>query len=158
MIRLLKLSIPFFAAILISSFACALIHTPTADRVHAKTDIGVSPFAGMTVKEFLALTPKKYKQLTGEKLSFFQKLSLKHAQYRVKKMFKKNKDLGVTLIPQDVETNDFDIFGFILGIALGPVGILIAYLIEGKSSSTFKWSVIGALIWLGIFLLVVVVL
>lgn len=160
MTRVLKLSIPFVVAILISSFACAfapLIHPPTRGSVHANTDIETSPLPGMTIREFLAITPKKYKQLTGKKLSIYQKLSLKHAQYRVKKMFK-NKDLDMILIPQDVETNEFDILGFILGIALGPVGILIAYLIEGKSSSTFKWSVIGALIWVGIFLLVVVVL
>ena len=159
MIRVLKLSIPFFAALLISFSASAfvpLILTPSIkfERKQAKY-AETSPFAGMTIKEFLALTPGKYKALTGKRLSLPQKVSLKYAQYRIKKMCKKNKQVDMMLIAQDVDTNNFDILGFILGIALGPLGILIAYLIEGKSSSTFRWAVLGALIWLGIFLLVI---
>ena len=159
MIRVLKLSIPFFAAILISCSASAFVPlslTPSLGPESAPTEFAEnSPFAGMTIKEFLALTPKKYRELTGKRLSLPQKLSLKLAQYRVKKMIKRNKQIDMMLIAQDVDTNNFDILGFILGIALGPLGILVAYLIEGKSSSTFRWAVFGALIWLGIFLLVV---
>ena len=36
--------------------------------------------------------------------------------------------------------------------------LLIAFLIEGKGSSTFTWSIIGGLVWLGLVLLVVLVL
>ena len=162
MIRVLKLSIPFFAAIFISSVAVAfvpLMLTPTT--CPGKTQVKItetSPFAGMTIREFLALTPRKYRELTGKRLSLPQKLSLKHAQYRVRKMYSKNKQVDLILVAQDVDTNNFNILGFILGIALGPLGILIAFLIEGKSSSTFRWALYGSLIWLGIFLLVVLVL
>ena len=112
----------------------------------------------MTISDFLSLTPRKYKELTGKKLSLPQKLSLKLAQVKVKKMVKKNKQIDLMAFAREIDTNNFDILGFILGVALGPLGVLIAYLIEGKSSSTFTWSVIGALIWLGVFLLVVLVL
>ena len=73
-------------------------------------------------------------------------------------MVKKKKQVDMLTIARDIDTNNFDILGFVLGIALGPLGVLIAYLLEGKSSATFTWSVIGALIWLGVFLLVVLVL
>jgi hypothetical protein len=160
--RILKLSISFFLTLLIASVASSFssgLFIPAGTNAKPDTEIAKpSPFAGMTINDFIALTPKKYKELTGKKLSLPQKLSLKLAQYKVKKMVRKNRKVDLLLIARDVDTNNFDILGFILGIALGPIGVLIAYLIEGKSSSTFTWSVIGALIWLGVFLLVVLVL
>lgn len=160
--RILKLSIPIFVAIMIlfsfSAFTMTVVHPGKSVGYYPSVLAGPSPFAGMTMKEFLTLTPKKYQLLTGKKLSLPGKFSLKLAQYRVKKMVKKNKQRDMMMIMKDVETNDFDIFGFILGIALGPLGILIAYLIEGKSSSMFRWSLIGSIIWLGIFILVMLVL
>jgi len=117
-----------------------------------------SPFAGMTIRDFISMTPKKYQQLTGKKLSRSQMISLKLAQFKVKKMAKKNKFPDWRLLTRDIETNHFNILGFILGIALGPVGVLIAYLIEGKQSSTFNWALYGAIIWVGVFLLVVLIL
>ena len=161
MIRVLKLSIPFVACVLISTVVYAFVPftlTPNAQRDWEPKITNSSPFAGMTVKQFLALTPKRYKQLTGERLTIPQRLTLKYAQYRIKKLLKKHRDTNLVLSAEDIDTNNFDILGFVLGIALGPLGILIAYLIEGKSSSTFRWAIIGALIWLGVFLLVVLVL
>ena len=159
--QILKLSIPLFVILLIcslpSSSATVSTQTNAIDRF-VVTEPKTSPFAGMTISDFLSLTPRKYKELTGKKLSLPQKLSLKLAQVKVKKMVKKNKQIDLMAFAREIDTNNFDILGFILGVALGPLGVLIAYLIEGKSSSTFTWSVIGALIWLGVFLLVVLVL
>ena len=72
-------------------------------------------------------------------------------------MVKKNKPVNLMLIAREIDNNNFDILGFILGLVLGPLGMLIAYLTEGRSSSTFLWSAIGALVWLGIFLLLILV-
>ena len=160
--QILKLSIPLFVILLISWFpsssATVYNQTNALDRSSFTEPAKPSPFAGMTISDFLSLTPRKYKELTGKKLSLPQKLSLKLAQVKVKKMMRKNKKIDLIAFARDIDTNNFDILGFILGVALGPLGVLIAYLIEGKSSSTFTWSVIGALIWLGVFLLVVLVL
>ena len=160
--QILKLSIPLFVILLISWFpsssATVYNQTNALDRSSFTEPAKPSPFAGMTISDFLSLTPRKYKELTGKKLSLSQKLSLKLAQVKVKKMMRKNKKIDLIAFARDIDTNNFDILGFILGVALGPLGVLIAYLIEGKSSSTFTWSVIGALIWLGVFLLVVLVL
>ena len=160
--QILKLSIPLFVILLISWFpsssATVYNQTNALDRSSFTEPAKPSPFAGMTISDFLSLTPRKYKALTGKKLSLPQKLSLKLAQVKVKKMMRKNKKIDLIAFARDIDTNNFDILGFILGVALGPLGVLIAYLIEGKSSSTFTWSVIGALIWLGVFLLVVLVL
>ena len=159
---ILKLSIPFFVTLMISSAASAFmtrLALPEVSSVNPQTEVAKpSPFEGMTIKEFLGLTPAKYKEQTGKRLSLSQKISLKLAQHKVKKMMKRNKQPDLMLVAKDIDTNNFDILGFILGIALGPLGILIAYLIEGKSSSTFRWALYGSLIWLGIFLLVVFIL
>lgn len=113
-----------------------------------------SPFAGMTVKDFLALTPKKYRELTGQKMTLSQKISLKIAQHKVKKAAKNNKQIEVMKFADGVDTSDFSIGGLVLGLLLGPIGVLIAYLIGDRS--VIKWAWVGGAIWLAIFLLVVI--
>lgn len=113
-----------------------------------------SPFAGMTVKEFLALTPKQYEALTGKKLTLSQKVSLKIAQARVKKMAKKNKQVDLYKFDSGIDTSDFSVGGFVLGLLLGIIGVLIAYLIGDRS--VIKWSWIGFAVWVGIVLLVLI--
>jgi len=113
-----------------------------------------SPFAGMTIKQFLALSPKEYEKLTGKKLSLSQKVSLKIAQAKVKRMSKKNKQVDLYKFNENVDTSDFSIGGFVLGLLLGPIGVLIAYLIGDRS--VIKWSWIGGIIWLAIVLLVAI--
>lgn len=113
-----------------------------------------SPFAGMTVKQFLALTPKEYQKLTGKKLSLAQKVSLKLAQVKVKKMSRQNKQVDLYKFDAGVDTTDFSIGGFVLGILLGPIGVLIGYLIG--DTSVIKWSWIGFAVWLAIVLLVLI--
>jgi hypothetical protein len=113
-----------------------------------------SPFAGMTVKQFLALTPKEYQKLTGKKLSLPQKVSLKLAQAKVKKMVRQNKQVDLYKFDQGVDTSDFSIGGFVLGVLLGPIGVLIGYLIGDRS--VIKWAWIGFAVWLAIVLLVLI--
>jgi hypothetical protein len=52
-----------------------------------------------------------------------------------------------------VDTSDFNIGGFILGLLLSVVGVLIAYLIG--DTTVIKWAWIGFGIFLIIFLLAV---
>lgn len=147
----------FFTSSLTNAFVVVPMQ-PFAEAVRKTESAFPSPFASMTVTDFLLLTPKKYKLLTGKKLSFSQKISLKIVQFKVKRMVQKKKPVDLVSMAREIDTSNFDILGFILGVALGPLGVLIAYLIEGKGSSTFTWSIIGGLIWLGVFLLVVLVL
>lgn len=113
-----------------------------------------SPFASMTVQDFLALTPKKYRELTGQKMKMSQKISLKISQYKVKKMVKQNKQVDLYKMVPGVDTADFNIGGFVLGLVLGIIGVLIAYLIGDRS--VVKWAWIGFAIWVGIVLLVLI--
>jgi hypothetical protein len=107
----------------------------------------------MSVDDFLSLTPKKYKELTGEKLSIPQKISLKLAQKKIKKAIKNNEQIDSTTMANAVDTSDFNIGGFILGLLLSVIGVLIAYLIG--DTSVIKWAWIGFGVFLIIFLLAV---
>jgi hypothetical protein len=120
----------------------------------SNTEVKPSPFAGMTIKDFLALTPKKYKELTGKKLTLPQKVSLKLAQKKVKRMVRKGQTVDLMQMTSAVDTSDFSIGGLVLGLVLGIIGVLIAYLIGDQS--VIKWSWIGFAIWVGIVLLVLI--
>jgi hypothetical protein len=53
-----------------------------------------------------------------------------------------------------VDTSDFNIGGFVLGLLLGIIGVLIAYLIGDRS--VIKWSWLGFAIWFVVLLLALI--
>jgi hypothetical protein len=119
--------------------------TPIEDPTNAKL-----------VQEFLNLTPKKYYELTGKKMKMSQKISLKLAQMKVKRMLKKGKTVDLlSLTQKGIDTSDFNIVGFLLGIFLFLIGVLIAYLIG--DDDVIKWAWLGAgliaILWLLVLVL-----
>ncbi|HUR11790.1 MAG TPA: hypothetical protein VM012_10500 [Flavitalea sp.] len=151
--QLLKVSFLLFAVVLLNFSSSAIVvpvSTPSPSKV-TESVATPSPFAGMTVKDFLALTPRKYRELTGKKMSMSQKVSLKIAQQKVKRMVKKNQSVDLYKVAPGVDTSDFSIGGLVLGLLLGIIGILIAYLIGDRS--VIKWAWIGFAVWLVILLL-----
>lgn len=113
-----------------------------------------SPLENFTVQDFLALTPKKYKELTGQKLSLTQKISLKIAQKKMKRAIKNNESIDVNAAMADgFDTSDFNIGGFVLGLLLSVIGVLIAYLIG--DTNVIKWAWVGFGVFFVIFLLAV---
>jgi hypothetical protein len=105
----------------------------------------------MLVQQFLKLTPEKYYELTGKKMKLSQKISLKLAQWRIKRMLKKGKTVDlVAMTKKGIDTSDFNIGGFLLGFFLSLIGVLIAYLLGGED--LIKWAWLGAglsaILWL----------
>lgn len=147
--RFLLLSIGLISLNLSSS----ALTLPSAEPVPRSETSVTSPFAKMTVDDFLSLTPKKYKELTGEKLSLTQKISLKLAQKKIRKAIKNNESVEGVDMANAVDTSDFNIGGFVLGLLLSVIGVLIAYLIG--DTSVIKWAWIGFGVFLVIFLLAV---
>lgn len=151
--NMMRFSLLVFAMMIFNLTTSALT-IPSAEPVPPKSEnTVVTPFTGMTVQDFLALTPKKYKELTGEKLSITQKISLKLAQKKIRKAAKNNESIDSITMANAVDTSDFNIGGFVLGLLLSVIGVLIAYLIG--DTSVIKWAWIGFGIFLVIFLLAV---
>lgn len=151
--NMLRFSLLVFAMMIFNLTTSALT-VPSTEPVPPKSEnTVVTPFTGMTVQDFLALTPKKYKELTGEKLSVTQKISLKLAQKKIRKAVKNNESIDSATMANAVDTSDFNIGGFVLGLLLSVIGVLIAYLIG--DTSVIKWAWIGFGVFLVIFLLAV---
>jgi hypothetical protein len=119
-----------------------------------KTVATIHPLTLRTLEDFLSLTPKKYTELTGKKMTLPQKVSLKIAQHKVKRAIKKGKTVDLNALSKEVDTSNFNIGGFVLGLLLGIIGVLIAYLIGDRN--IIKWAWIGFAVWVGIVLLILI--
>lgn len=151
--HLLRFSFFIFAGIVVAQSSFALVGPSTAASVKPET-VNASPFAGMTMGEFMELTPKTYKEMTGKKMSFSQKLSLKLLQRKLRKAAKNNEQTESHIMPAGLDTSDFSIGGFVLGLLLPIIGVLIAYLIG--DTTVIKWAWVGFGIWVIIGLLVLI--
>ena len=139
-------------ALFVFTSSHALVSPSTTPGGKAE-NTNVNVLSKMSVEDFLSLTPKKYRELTGEKLSIPEKISLKLAQRKIKQAMKNNQPVDETLKASAIDTSDFNIGGFVLGLLLSVIGVFIAYLIG--DSEVVKWAWIGFGVFLIIFLLAV---
>lgn len=111
--------------------------------------------------EFSSMTAKEYEKFSGKHLNFFGKVSFKLSQRKLKNSIAPdgtvtNKKLAKAFMAPDNSTG-FHIGGFALGFLLGPIGVLIAYLIKeggaSVSSNRIKWAWIGFGIGVVLYLL-----
>ena len=87
----------------------------------------------MTVEDFLNITPKKIKERTGEKLSLKERLALRYVQSQIKRDIKKGISPADTAFNLDDEARKFNIGGFLLGLLLGLIGVLISLLFKNRN-------------------------
>ncbi len=108
----------------------------------------------LKASEFVKLSVKEFNVLTGKKLNFLQRVSFKMTKMKMKHDLKKNPDLKITdYVDGDGTTFRLDVLWLILGVLIGPIGVLLAYLTkQEKYKITSSW--IGFGVWLllgGIF-------
>lgn len=120
-----------------------------------------NPLSLMTAKQFLTLTPQKYQELTGKKMNLVQKVEFKMVQHKVKKMVRRGDVVTMADVQKKFEDmSSMNVLGFLLGLILGPVGVIIALILKETGdvgADTVRWSLYGLLIWLAIVLLVVLI-
>ena len=144
----------------------------TFNTASAFTSLVVAPSIPVTIKEpnpnalstisakqFLELTPQKYREMTGKKLNLVQKVELKVLQHKVKKMVKKGEVVSMADVQKKFyEMGEMDLLGFLLGLILGPIGVIIVLILKETGDvgpDTLRWSLYGLLVWLAIVFLVV---
>ena len=144
----------------------------TFNTASAFTNLVVAPSTPVTIKEpnpnalstisakqFLELTPQKYREMTGKKLNLVQKVELKVLQHKVKKMMKKGEVVSMADVQKKFyEMGEMDLLGFLLGLILGPIGVIIVLILKETGDvgpDTLRWSLYGLLVWLAIVFLVI---
>jgi hypothetical protein len=98
------------------------------------------------MKWFTSLTPKEYGAIRGKKLNFFEKVSFKLVQYRMKQQLKSAYSDG---------SDGPNWGGLALGFFLGLLGVLGAYIFS-DDSNFIKWTWIGCGIWIVLVLLIII--
>jgi uncharacterized membrane protein YhdT len=96
---------------------------------------------------------KDFKALTQQKLGFFEKISFKLAQRRLRNKLRADGTIKSEALinylnkPSAEGKKGFHAGGFFLGFFLSLIGVLIAYLIKDENKSQrVKWAWIGCAI------------
>jgi hypothetical protein len=120
-----------------------------------------NPLSSITAKQFVALTPQQFRELTGKKMNLFQKMGLKVMQHKVKRMIRKGEVVTMADVQKKFDDlNSMNVLGFLLGLILGPVGVVIALILKETGdvgADVVRWSLYGLLIWLAVVLVAILI-
>ena len=118
-----------------------------------------NPLSLISAKQFLTLTPQKFQELTGKKMNLVQRLEFRMLQQKVKKMVRRGEVVTMADVQKRFEdVGSMNVLGFLLGLVLGPVGVVIALILKETGdvgSDVVRWSLYGLLVWLAIVLVVI---
>lgn len=161
----------FFAAIAIlytsyaaTSPAALSLTPPPAETpvLNAKTMMLPVGGTGKTISlmDLANISVKDFEGLSGKKLGFFDKIGFKLGQKKLRNKIEADGTIKSSALKKyagkmaaDGESG-FHIGGFALGLLLGLIGVLIAYLInDEKKSNRVKWAWIGWGVWVVILLI-----
>lgn len=106
------------------------------------------------------LTIKEAEVLRNEKMKFSEKIAFKVAQRKLRQSINSDGSLNDRRLIKNLKKGNgdgeggFHAGGFILGLLLGLIGVIIALLInDDKKKSRIKWSLIGWGVWIAIVLI-----
>jgi hypothetical protein len=71
-----------------------------------------------------------FEKASYKKPNFFERLSLKHFQKKLQKAREYN---------GDNDTEGFNVWGFLLGLFLGPIGLLASFLSKDRNFRSWAW-------------------
>jgi len=116
----------------------------------------------ISLMDLSVISIKDYEKVSGKHLNFFQKISFKATQKKLRNSIASdgtitNKKLMKAMIDGDHSVG-FHLGGFALGFFLGLIGVLIAYIISGDPDvdrNRRKWAWIGFGVYVVLLLIVV---
>lgn len=113
----------------------------------------------INLQELATMNTVQLEQMTGKKMGWVRRVEFKLAQRKLRHSINadgtlNNKKLAMMAGGDMSGETGFHIGGFALGLLLGLIGVLIAYLInDEKHSNRVKWSWIGCGVLVAIILL-----
>jgi len=111
----------------------------------------------ISLMDLSKMSVKDFQKYTGKKMSFGDRLMFKAAQKQLRNDINPDgtmntKKMAKLLSKGKAASVGFNLGGFLLGLFLSLIGVLIAYLIsDGLKSSRVRWAWIGALVGLVIW-------
>lgn len=117
----------------------------------------------ISLMELSTITVKDFQTLADRKMRFLDRLAFKAGQKKLRNSIAedgtiKKKNLQKFVNKFYAGETGFHAGGFFLGLLLGLIGVLIAYLIKDeKKKNRVKWAWIGWAIWLALLLITVVI-
>ncbi len=115
----------------------------------------------ISLMELSQISLRDFETLTNRKMKFFDRLAFKAGQRKLQKNIATDgtvkKKLDRILNKYFAGGSGFHAGGFFLGLLLGLIGVLIAYLIrDDKKRNRVKWAWIGWGAWVAILLIFIV--
>lgn len=117
----------------------------------------------ISLQDLSVIKLKDFEALTGKKMKLTEKLGFALSQKQLRKSIKPDGTFNKKKVQKYFNkmaegSGSFHAGGFFLGLLLGLIGVLIAYLIkDDKKKNRVKWAWIGWIVWLVILLLALVV-
>lgn len=115
----------------------------------------------ISVMDLSEISIKDYEKVSGKHLNFFQKLSFKAAQKKLRNSIALDGTITNKKMVKAMSYGDhsvgFHLGGFALGFFLGLIGVLIAYIINGDPEvdrNRRKWAWIGFGVYVVLLLVV----
>lgn len=140
-------ALKFTLTLLLTSFFIHVAFAAPSTATVSSADIFDSTYS---VDQVLTMNAKKYKALTGEKMKLKDRVALSMVKADVKIKMAKGDNLSQGIAMGQAMEN-FSIGGFLLGMFLGLLGVLISFFFKDKRVRRSAWK--GLLVW---FLILVV--
>ena len=144
----------------VSTFAASIVVSPAAKTLHAnELMIPLGNHRSISLLDLTNMSPKEYSSATGKHMNVVDKLKFRLAQKELRKTIREDGTVDQARMAQlqkkMAASSGFHLGGFALGFFLGPIGVLIAYLInDDLKSERTKWAWIGLIAWVVIFVLI----
>ncbi len=141
----------------INSFAAFTLEAPLLKASEVYISVGRNG-EKISLLDLSRMKVKEVQELTGKKMKFFDKIGFTIAQKKLRESINNDGTFNQKKMQKFFKkagdgTSGFHIGGFALGFLLGPIGVLIAYLMnDDNKSNRIKWS------WIGFGLVVVILI
>jgi hypothetical protein len=147
-------------AIMVSSFAAF----PVLDKPSKKASEIMVPVGNsgqkISLLDLSRISTSQFEKLSGKNLHLPDKIGFKLAQRELRKSINSDGTVNskkLEKVAKKLDGSGFNLGGFALGLLLGPIGVLIAYLIPGENkTSRIKWAWLGLLVAVVLWLVFVI--